>query len=579
MTTATRATATLFVAHLVLYAATASRWLAHTDSPEFVALQQLGGVAHPPGYPTVVLTLRALAWIPIDPPLLASLVTALVGATAIALLFRASVAWGFGVGASAIAATIVGLNSQVWLVHTHPEAFAFNNLFAAAILLFSAPAGPLRAIRRAVALGILAGLAIGAHHSIVLLAPIGLYGVYLATKESERIAVPLLAGAASLAAGLSVYGYLLIAPEAVSWGAIDGLGDLLDHFLRREYGTTKLGAQGESSLGEQWAFFVTESVLDFAVLGFCLGVLGAARILATDPGKEPVPLRDRPEVLFIVTWIVAGPLFIALFNVSPDGPFYEVVKRFHVLPALVMGPLIAAALQRFEDLDRRVTVSVTVSFLAVMLVFGFLRTRMYDSSIDDWIVNALESAPAEAIVVSQGDHRQFGMLYYQDVLGNRPDVTYVTAVMLGMPWYVDRLREETGLDVPMPQTLPDGRRKVDLRGVLEVFLASGRPVLVTGDTAPEILAEYQREPYGVGHRLLRDDDIGGKPSEIVRKNLEVYSKFEHRSPPPRYEVNRWGWSVYSSYFDVWRTLAERCEEANDPCVAEAREMLEKYPDL
>jgi hypothetical protein len=75
----------------LLYALTATRHVIGTDNGEFVLLSRLGGVAHSPGYPSYVLYLRAMSWIPgASAAHSAALATALLGwGASVALWFAA----------------------------------------------------------------------------------------------------------------------------------------------------------------------------------------------------------------------------------------------------------------------------------------------------------------------------------------------------------------------------------------------------------------------------------------------------------------------------------------------------------
>lgn len=329
---------------------------------------------------------------------------------------------------------------------------------------------------------------------------------------------------------------------------------------------------------EQWGFWLVEGATDFAVAGFLLGLAGIAEIV------HSVRAQGRaatPKLALLLAWLLAGPVFLAMFNVSPEGPDHEIVKRFHVLPAMLMGPLIAFGVARLGAVRPRVLAAGAALVVVVLLTSGIVRTqRVYDATIEDWLVNALSTAPPDAIILTQGDHRFFGGQYLQEVEGLRPDVANVVGVMLGLPWYVERLRERNGLDLPAPvESASGGGRTIELRRAIEVLRDSGRPVIVTRDWAEEVLAEYPMVPHGVGFRLLRPGEEEPTAAQLVATNVEIYRDFVHRAPPPVYVENRWGWSVFHSYTSVWRDLEQRCVAASDPCADVARSMLERYPDL
>jgi len=50
------------------YTATAPHWILGGDNGEFATMYAVGGIAHPPGYPSMVLWLRLWHWLPVDSP-------------------------------------------------------------------------------------------------------------------------------------------------------------------------------------------------------------------------------------------------------------------------------------------------------------------------------------------------------------------------------------------------------------------------------------------------------------------------------------------------------------------------------
>ncbi len=78
------------------------------------------------------------------------------------------------------------------------------------------------------ALGLAAGLGLANNLTVGLLAPIGLWGVIRGAREAKVWGRPLAGAAAAFAVGLLPYAYLLVAPEAASFGTVDSLGELVD---------------------------------------------------------------------------------------------------------------------------------------------------------------------------------------------------------------------------------------------------------------------------------------------------------------------------------------------------------------
>ena len=112
-------------------------------------------------------------------------------------------------------------------------------------------------------LGLLAGLGLSNNHSLVLLAPLGIFGVFQGIREAARDrqadgvrhaalkegAVGLAIAIAAALAGLLPYATLPAQFDgAFVWGDVSTFDGLLHHFLRADYGTTSLGiTEGDTS--------------------------------------------------------------------------------------------------------------------------------------------------------------------------------------------------------------------------------------------------------------------------------------------------------------------------------------------
>jgi hypothetical protein len=234
-----------------VYAATAPGHVLGPDNPEFATLFRVGGVAHPSGYPLYVLYLRAMRWLPAATPAHgAALATALTATLALVLLYRACRALGASVAASSIVLAAHAFSARAWILATHAEVFSMNAALAAAIV-WVAVSRELVGVRRVALLGLLAGLGLSNHHSIVLLAPIGLYGAARGVREAGRSAAALAAGLGALVVGLLPYAYLLHVGRAPNghfvWGDVRTLSELWFHFRRGEYGSTTFAVQSQGA--------------------------------------------------------------------------------------------------------------------------------------------------------------------------------------------------------------------------------------------------------------------------------------------------------------------------------------------
>jgi hypothetical protein len=214
----------LGIATLALFVWLAPSHVVDGDNSEFSTLSVTGGTAHPSGYPLFVLWLRAMSWLPgASPAHTAAIATAILAAVSILILHAACRAWGARPLAATIACAVFAGGPIVLRTYTEAEVFALNGVVVATVLWLAAEQGPLRGARRAIALGLIAGLGLSNHMTCALLAPVGLLGVVRGVREASRASRSGVAviGATVLAvlAGLTPYAYLLAAPDTpLSWG-------------------------------------------------------------------------------------------------------------------------------------------------------------------------------------------------------------------------------------------------------------------------------------------------------------------------------------------------------------------------
>ena len=101
-----------------------------------------------------------------------------------------------------LAAAIFATAPIVLHVTTEAEVFALNDLVVAIVLWLAAEGGPVRGLRRAVLLSLVAGLGLSDHLTCALVAPIGLLGVVRGIREADRRGVAIAAAAGAFALGL-----------------------------------------------------------------------------------------------------------------------------------------------------------------------------------------------------------------------------------------------------------------------------------------------------------------------------------------------------------------------------------------
>jgi hypothetical protein len=532
----------------LVYALSTPAWILGGDNGEMVTLFARGGVAHPPGYPLYVMLLRAFAWLPVGAPRGAALVTAGIGALSLAALLHACRVWGASVGSAAIATATFASSSLAWRLNSSAEVFGLNVLIACSIVSAAAPGARGRGWRRVAQLGLLAGLGLSNHHSIVLLMPLGLWAVICGFREDTRPWRCVVAGLVALAVGLTPYIYLydraLHADPASSWvwGNIHDVGSLVDHFRRAEFGTTRLALR-DAPL-EPWA--------QLRHFGWWLvrDLLGLPLVMILALGASLRRVRGSIVALG-AAFLLAGPAFIAMLNITPRGTGLLVVERFYLLPAALGCILSALALERLVPLARRTSAAAAVGIMVLACGFALGAERITEDhrpTVEMYVENTLRIAPPRAVLLGSGDHKFGGFLYARLVLGSRPDVDFVTPEMLYAPWYRARVSRALGIDLAAPTA--------DRRELVTELLATGRPVAFAGPVPQTILdAGFVTYPLGTLQMILPPKTAAPEPEDLEVMNVKLLAQFE-LEPVASSSPTTWAGVTFMEYARTWLLLED-----------------------
>lgn len=546
------------LAALLLYAFLAPAYPLGGDNGEFATLAATGGIAHPSGYPLYVLWLRAWSWLPGSPAHAAALATALIAAIAVVVLHAACRAWGARPAAATVATALWAASPVALLLHSQAEVFALNGLVAATILWLAAPGGPVVGGRRAVLLGLCAGLGLANHLTCALLAPIGIYGVVRGIREAPARRVPI-AGlvVVALVLGLLPYAYLFVAPTGgLSWGRVDSLGDLAHHALRADYGTGSLSAHGVAiPLAVNLEPFALQLVRAYWGVFLAGGVIALVVRIARGPARGA-------WAGLAAAFVLAGPILISRFDQAPVGVWAWMTERFHHLPLVLLAVPVAVGLElgasaiarwlpaasaRVEGRERALAaLAVLVLPLAAAPSLDHPR-RGHSPAVDRGARNLLRAMPEGAVVIASGDDLYFCIGYAQLVDGVRPDVHHIALELMTLPWYRADSSRRLGFDVLVPG---EGYASVKLAAAV---LEHGDPLFV--DSGQKyILDEFPSYPFGPVIRVLPKGTPLPPIDQVRAENQRVVDSYDLAYPKPS-AGDGWAAVVHRRYAKPWVALA------------------------
>lgn len=559
-----------------VYAAMSATTVLWHDHGEYVVVAHRGGVPHPPGYPLYVLWLRGWSWLPASTPVAStSHATLVLGVVALGLLYRAVLGFYVARPAAAAAVALFGLSSRAVLSFTHAENLALNATLAAGVLWVAAPRTAFAvAGRKSLLLAFLMGLGLANHHTIVLMAPLVIWAVARDLRRVDR-PIPIVGAMVALAVvGMSPYLLLLgHHPDgAWVWGRFDTLSDVADHFFRTEYGLALAPQrdEGSSPRMEQWMFLLNTLARD-SLWGF--GAVGLGAMTAAVVGMRDAVARRASSgaVALALCFLTAGPAFVAVLNVSPKGITGYEVARFHLLPSMLLAVFVGRGLhQAWRRLVRLrpllMGLPVVIAALAALFTAPDV-AAIHRPTVENYLRNTLTTLPQNAVLITSGDHRLFGYLYLQRVVGLREDVTVVSPTMLFRGWYREQVEVSLGRELPMV-----GERTLDMVGLADVVLGTGRPLYLgnVGVNYAPILGAFANRPYGA---LIQIDRPGAPTPTADGLKAEVEAIFarytiEGELPRDPYGI---GLRVFATYARPWNYLAATYAEQHQPAQAQAAE--------
>jgi hypothetical protein len=440
------AAAVLGIAILALYARTLAPTVAGGDSGELITAAYTLGVPHPPGYPLYTLLAKLFTLIPIGTiAWRVNLFSAVCGAGAATLLFLAVARWSGSVWAALASASLFAFSPRVWPHAVTAEVFALNNLFIAGIvyltLRFSeeSPATDAAGIKRrrvfACVLFFWMGLGLTNHHTLIFYAlPAAIFVLMDADLRRPRlIGVFALCGLV----GLLPYIYIPIASARIplmSWGDQTTVTGLLDHLLRREYGTFRLGIQEQGAdLTDRLAAYTSGTFADLLWIGPILAIAGLV-----------VSVR-RASMALVWCWAAAFLFYLITFNSLANGSLEPGVSRFvegrfwqqpHLLLCIFAGLGLVAIGQRLGSIARWALPVVAVAIAVAQPAINF---REQDKSgsveIHEFLKAILDSTPPRTLLLETGDYTFHGLRYMQTVEQYRTDVHVLDQMVLGYSWH------------------------------------------------------------------------------------------------------------------------------------------------
>ena len=424
----------LFLLILPFYIFCLPLYIQGGDTAELVAASYHRLVAHPPGYP-LFIWLQHL-WgqtIPVSTVYWrASLLNTLMGMAALNFLlvpFRKNLWLSLG------GLIFIGLAPVFIEAVVLPDVFSLHALFICSLgylFLFSTSETRNRMFL------FIALLSFSNHHTTLFMFPCGAYILWEEHSKSSFRTTCLYASSGLLACVVLYLSIFFLNPQhPFSWGDLRNLGDLLRHFLRSDYGTFKLSSSSEP-VGLAPFFFFCKSLTPYFIFS------GAVFLLSHKNWKTL--LSDKRFIAWSSCLLLVC-LFPVLMNVNPVNMGEEILKRFLVMPLIVLFLWTSYLLTKI-DLRTNKPLLILGFFFTPVLIFnlshlqGFYQLRT-DSVIEDYSKNLLRQAKdnSPAVIVVNNDSAAFGIRYVQLFdAGGAKKICPIAMPLFFHPWYLGKIQ-------------------------------------------------------------------------------------------------------------------------------------------
>lgn len=514
-------------APLLIYLLTLAPTVTFFDSGEFITAISSLGTAHSPGYPLFVNYAKPFTYLPFGSIAfrvnIATAISAAVACYGVYLIVSHILAnevltedHGFSDFFKKViafcAAVTFAFSARLWLQSNHDKPYPLIAFLAAMIFYLlllwrdSYRKGEERPAY--VYLGaFLAGLAFGAHQTIVLLLPSFAFLILSMNWRLVGRVKEIIIAVFFAILGFSVHLHLpvrAVQNPLLNWGDSKNLTQFLWNLLRKGYPVEK----PVRDLSLLWAQINAFNVpYEFTGFGLVLVLIGIAAFLK----------KRRDEVLAYLIGIVFFLLVIAgYFNTPADMIFLteEFFTPLYLLSAVLIGlglftllknGLAFFSAQVISSLPVKVAAGVILLALpATVCALHYVENDQHENYIAyDYASNTLRSLPQGAVLFTWGDSGAFPLWYLQGVEKMRDDLDLLHTPHLVFKWYLDSFPElfrySMLRSIPMETLSPENALQLAITEQI-----ARRPVYIDFSTRYSVqFSNYSLRQRGICYQLLK----------------------------------------------------------------------------
>ncbi len=473
---------------LLVYYLTLPRAITLEDAGLFQMVCQLGGIAHPPGYPLHTQLCQSFVQLPIfDQSVFAgNFLSGLFGATAVAVLHQISF-WYKGRPFAWLSSLVYAFSATFWSQAIIIEVYTLAVLMFMLCWYCTALFVRTSNLKYFYLLGILYGLSLSNHWPLMILSTPGLLILLSDRVDILRQALRRpgfwLLSMLCLALGLSPY-LLLFNPEPTIgvFGGIDSVQGFIRYVTRAMYHD----GQGIANLGDKFSFagwLLQETFRQTGYWSLPLVLIGIWHCM------KSMPLRFT---LFLASTYL-GSTFVLWLMINFDFEYYyrAIFKPYPIIAYLAIAIWFAFGVEvLFKFVASKVTgkhLSRVIPVVAVILVLisNWVENDRSDNKFSEKYAHAvLASLPQDSVLFVEGDFETSLIGYLNLVKGVRSDI---------------ELFEWDGLVFSNRLFKPFSKEATRVKAVTRFIQSTNREVFYLGrliDPAIDLGIVYQFDRFG-----------------------------------------------------------------------------------
>ena len=435
---------------LAVYISTLSSNVYYGDSGEFIVTGLISGVAHPPGFPLFVAIAHQFSKLPINSVAWRiSLVSSIFGALSAGILFKTVHLVTHKKVVGVAAAFLYAFAPLIWIYSTTAEVFSINNffislLFYVSVLLLMNPKE-----QRLFPISIfIFSLGLTGHQLPLFFAPVLIY--ILIKLELYKKPKILLYSFIALVVGQLPQLYMWYAANNnpfYNWGDPDTPARLINHILRRDYGTFKLGA-----------FTDIQGTSKTAYVPFYLDTLFANAhllLLLFLPGVWNLFRENRKIALISILGLMfLGPVFLSFAGLPMTHLTQKDVGERFFMQSLYFIFFLGSCGINFLWISltklikpQRTTIIIGTAMMLILVSYTFVHSypKIEQKNLpifETYATNMFSTLPQNAIFLTGSTTTDTGWMggnYLQQVKKERSDIKIINLSLLPADWYRETL--------------------------------------------------------------------------------------------------------------------------------------------